>query len=196
MRRRLALALPAPLLALALLGLPACGGGGGDEARPLPPNGTEAIAELFDEKLRPLGWEVQRASLEDNEIPTPVPGKRHFAVYVRPIGTPTPADYIEGLATVTKIFMPSVFDDYAELASFDVCLEPTESEDPSGYPEAVTQIVVTRDQAAKNDWAALKPVDVIRAGRTHPNTLTLTVHSRLGKTPEWAAIQAEALSRK
>lgn len=190
MRRRLA------LLALALLGLPACGGGSGDEARPLPPNGTEAVAELFDDKLRPLGWEVQRASLEDNEIPTPVPGKRHFAVYVRPTGTPTPSDYIEGLATVTKVFLPSVFEDYAELASFDVCLEPTAAEDPSEYPKAVTQVLLSREQSGKNDWAALTPADVIRAGRAHPNTLALTVSSTLGKTPEWAAIQAEALSRK
>lgn len=189
------------LLAAALL-LSACAGSDGETepAAPkpdLPPDGTGPIAALYDERLKPLGWRVQRSSLEERAQPQPKPpGKRHLAVYLRPTGTPTPNDYLDGLATVTKAFLPSVFDEYPGLQSFDVCLEPTEAEDPSGYPTTLTQVLVNRPQVRAVDWAEADAAEVVASGIVrHPNTLVLLVAPSLRATPEWAALHAAAQAR-
>lgn len=162
----------------------------------LPPDGTEAIAALYDERLKPLGWRVQRSGLEHRDEPKPVlPGKRHLAVYLRPLGEPTAKDYLDGLATVSKVFLPHVFDDYPGLQSFDVCLEPTEEADPSAYPKALTQVLVTRPQLAELDWRNADPADVVAGGIVrHPNTLVLLVAPELRNTAEWEQLLNDARS--
>lgn len=164
----------------------------------LPPNGTAEVAKAYDAKLAPLGWRVQRSSLEEQHFDTSTsipPGRRHLAVYLRPTGEPTTQDYIEALADVTRVFVPSVFQDHAGLASFDVCLEPTEARDPSNYPKPLTQVLVVRRQAAQFDWAAAQPVDVMAASKRQPPVFALHVDDVLRKTPEWEAIDKAAASR-
>lgn len=209
--RLLALAL---VVALVLVGVGCSDGGGGgagasggadadDRARDngerrsgdaLPPDGSRAIAALYDERLEALGWRVQRSGLEHRDEPKPaLPGKRHLAVYLRPIGTPTAKDYLDGLATVAKVFLPDVFDDYPGLHSFDVCLEPTKEADPSDYPKALTQVLVTRPQLAQFDWRTADPADVVAGGIVrHPNTLVLLVAPELRNTSEWEQLMNEA----
>jgi hypothetical protein len=148
------------------------------------------MAKAYDAKLKPLGWRIQRSAMEHVDIDPahPTKGKQHLAVYVRPLGTPTHADYVKGLTAVTKLFLPALFDTYAELASFDVCQEPTEAQDPADEPKPVTQIVVTRAHAHSVDWAAATPADVVAAGEGHPNTIGIYASQELRESPEWRAI--------
>lgn len=196
-----AAALAAAVLALAAT---ACASDG-DGADPvplataeLPPSGTAPMAEAYDAALAPLGWRVQRSSLEEQnfEPGTSIPpGRRHLALYLRPTGTPTPQDYFDALATVTRLFVPRLFEDHKGLASFDVCLEPTEADVPSNYPKPLTQVLVTRRQATLLDWARATPADVVAGADRHPNVLTLYVSDELKKSPEWASLQAAAAGR-
>jgi hypothetical protein len=189
---------------LAALGLVLSGGcaEGNDDPAPvplasadLPPSGTSEMAKAYDAKLAPLGWRVQRSSLEEQHFDTSTsipPGRRHLAVYLRPIGEPTTQDYIDALARVTRVFVPSVFEDHAGLASFDVCLEPTEARDPSNYPKPLTQVLVVRRQAAQFDWASARAVDVVAGSKKQPPVFALHVDDLLRKTPEWGAIDRSA----
>jgi len=200
--RRLLPSMLAVLAALALAVGPGCASDD-DETKPpapkadLPPDGTKPIAAIYDARLAPLGWKVQRASLEERDQPQPKPpGKRHLAVYLRPTGQPTTKDYLDGLATVSKVFLPQVFEQYPGLQSFDVCLEPTEAQDPSAYPKALTQVHVNRPQAGAVDWRTADAAEVVAAGIVrHPNTLVLLVSPTLRATSEWQELQAAANAR-
>jgi hypothetical protein len=155
-----------------------------------PPVNTAQAAKLFDGRLRPLGWRVQRAELADQQYTsTTVPGRHHLAVYVRPVGTPTNADYVEGLADVTKVFVPLVFDRYPEILSFDVCEEPTEAIDPSDEPKPVTQVLIRRDQLPMVDWRKATPREVVAGSTGHPNAVGLYISPELRKSPEWIAVR-------
>lgn len=193
----------AAALALVLAGSGACASGDDDPgpvplaSADLPPASTADMAKAYDAKLAPLGWRVQRSSLEEQHFDTSTsipPGRRHLALYLRPTGAPAPQDYIDSLATVTRLFVPSVFEDHSGLASFDVCLEPTEQQDQSNYPKPLTQVLVVRRQAAQFDWSAARPVDVVAAAKRQPPVFALHVDEALKKTPEWAAIDTAAAS--
>jgi hypothetical protein len=173
----------------------ACAGGSGSGSGSAPsarlPNGsTKAMAHAFDAKLKPLGWRIQRSELEHQELDPkhPAPGRRHLAVYVRPTRTPTNTDYLKGLADVTRVFLPSLFERYADLASFDVCEEPTEAQDPSDEPKPVTQVLVTRAQSEAIDWGRATPADIAKGGFAHPNTVGLYVSEDLRHSSEWSAM--------
>jgi hypothetical protein len=164
----------------------------------LPPDGTAAMARAFDGPLRKLGWRVQRSELEHQDVdpgPADPPGRRHLALYVRPLGQPDNADYIRGLASVAKLFVPSLFARHSELLSFDVCLEPTAAVDPSDEPKPVTQVFVSREQLPRLDWARAGPADMVAGAARHPNALGLFVAEGLRASPEWAAIEHEAAIR-
>lgn len=164
----------------------------------LPPSSTAGMAAAWNARLAPLGWEVQRSSLEEQLLdpnrPIP-PGHRHLALYLRPTGEPTPQDYIDSLATVTKLFVPALFEAHARLASFDVCLEVAEAVDRSDYPEALTQVVVSRAQAGARSWADLTPADVVAGAERQPNALGLYASDKLQRSPEWTALRSAVTSR-
>jgi hypothetical protein len=182
------------LLALVLTAAPACGSSKPEPAplAALPDGSTAAMAKRFDSALKPLGWRIQRSAFEHVDIDPahPTTGKQHLAVYVRPLGTPSYADYVNGLSAVTKLFVPALFDQYADLASFDVCEEPTEAQDPADEPKPVTQIVVTRANAHAVAWATATPAEVVAAGTDHPNKIGLYASADLRASPEWGAIVA------
>ncbi|HZQ27747.1 MAG TPA: hypothetical protein VFA94_08610 [Acidimicrobiales bacterium] len=161
----------------------------------VPADGAAAMIKVYGPQLQALGWTVQRSEVQHNDVPgVAAPGKRHLAVYVRPVGKKTPAEYIDGLATVSRVFLPDVFSRWPGLESFDVCEEPSVEDDPADEPKPVTQILVTRKQAATVDWPNARPVDVVKAGTGHPNTIVLYASPELSSTREWSRAIAEAAS--
>ena len=194
------MAVLAPVLALGLVA-GACGsdrGGGSASPTTVAPGdryGTAAMADRYDEVLEPLGWRVQRSALVERAVKGAPKGRHHVALYLRPVGEPTPAAYVDGLASVTKVFVPAVFDD-GEVHSFDVCLEPTAAQDPSKEPRPLTQVLLSREQAASVDWVKADAAEVVAAGLLrHPNTLVLYVADSLKTTEEWKRVEAAAAAR-
>jgi hypothetical protein len=190
--------LPVVVLVLASVLTAGCRSSGRGTDPTLPPDGTKPVARLYDERLAPLGWRVQRSSLEelvvDGGVPIP-PGRLHLAVYLRPLGDPSPAGYVDALASVTRVFAVEVFERYSGLASFDVCLEPTEAQDPDGYPATLTQVTVSRAQASMLDWTTARPADVVAGAERHPNAVGLFVAESLMESPAWAEVRGEVASR-
>ncbi|MDQ1445241.1 MAG: hypothetical protein QOI20_1705 [Acidimicrobiaceae bacterium] len=161
----------------------------------LPPDGTAAMAQAYDDALRPLGWRVQRSEVEHRDTPPDFPpGDRHLSLYLRPTGRPTPADYVAGLASVPKLFLPDLFTRYASLLSFDVCLEPTAADAPEDEPRPVAQVLVQRDEALAFDWQSATPAAIVRRGLGRPNAFALTVAAELRQTPAWKAVSEAALA--
>ncbi len=66
---------------------------------------------------------ITRAALVDAENRRSATGT-HLAVYVEPDGAYSPTAYLAGTATVSRVFLPFVFDRWPGLRSFDVCQEP------------------------------------------------------------------------
>jgi hypothetical protein len=164
-------------------------------AQTIPADGAAAMTKVYGSRLQALGWTIQRSEVHHSDMPgVSAPGKHHLAVYVRPVGHKTPAQYIDGLATVSRVFLPDVFNRWPGLLSFDVCEEPAADVDPSDEPKPVTQILVTRQQAAAVDWAKATPVDVVAAGTKHPNTIVLYASPELTGTREWTRVLAATAS--
>jgi hypothetical protein len=137
----------------------ACGGGsGGGDAdtanAQLPPDRRQAIAAPFAAELEQLDLLVTRAAVVDRDTGQPGPNATHLAVYVEPTGTYTPDDFAAGLSTVTRVFLPAVFDLWPGLTSFDVCQEPVPGVDDRRVPAPKTQIDISRAVARRIDWDA------------------------------------------
>jgi len=139
---------------LVLLALGACGGGDGDDDTGLPPRGKAAISAPFERELSDLGLRITRAALVDPDTGLRGPGATHLAVYVEPTGSAySPDDFADGVVTVSRVFLPSAFERWPGLTSFDVCQEPLPGVDDSPEPAPKTQIAVSRAEADEFDWA-------------------------------------------
>jgi hypothetical protein len=165
------------LLVVALAAV-ACGSSGGESTRPrldLPPNDRDALAELFDPQLRPLGLRLTRGALVDTD-----PGYRrsdtgrHLAVYVEPTGEYGPAQYAEGVPASARVFLPEVFERWSDLETFDVCQEPLPGDDDRKEPPPVTQLYLTRTEARSVDWGTVTLADLV--ARTEPTRKTFTLY--------------------
>ena len=136
---------------LLLLTLGACGSDDGDSG--LPPRDKASISAPFEGELADLGLRVTRAALVDPETGLPRAGVTHLAVYVEPTGAYSPDDFAEGVVTVSRVFLPSVFERWPGLTSFDVCQEPLPELDDALQPAPKTQIAVSRAEGDEFDWA-------------------------------------------
>jgi hypothetical protein len=145
-----ALAVGAVLLVVTL---GACGGSddGGDTG--LPPRSKAAISAPFEDELSDMGLRITRAALVDPETGLPARDATHLAVYVEPTGPYSPEDFTDGVVTVSRVFLPSTFERWPGLTSFDVCQEPLPEVDDSPQPAPKTQIAVSRAEADEFDWA-------------------------------------------
>jgi hypothetical protein len=130
----------------------ACGSDSDDEQGALPPNRRDAIAAPFASELEDLGLRITRAAVVDADTGTPAPGATHLAVYVEPTGAYSPDDFATGIATVTRVFLPTTFDRWPGLTSFDVCQEPLPGVDDSRTPPPKTQIAISHDASDAIDW--------------------------------------------
>ena len=183
--------LVAVVASLALLSS-ACGGDEGTGDGPPADSAGSAATEFgreYDASLADLGFRVGRAGFtEDATSEEYREGGRHLAVYVEPIRELSDEEYVEGVALVARLFLPDVFEEYPDLASFDVCQEPRSSDDD---PKPRTQIALNREQASRVDWSSATTADLLRGSRATPNTVNLFVDDELRASPAWAAIEAE-----
>jgi hypothetical protein len=197
-RRSLVLA---TLAATAILALTPVSAGAGAETRDrrLPPSRRPALLKLLAPRVEPLGLHVTRAALVDAENHRSPTGT-HLAVYVEPDGTYTAADYLAGTTTVSRVFLPFVFDRWPELRSFDVCQEPLASVDDSSEPPPETQVFVRRRGADAVDWEHADLAELLvesdraakEAGDSTPVALTLFVAKHLQRVPEYEDAVARA----
>ncbi len=162
----------------------------------LPPLAAIELEPLYREALTGLGLRLTaRGGLIDRTDSRyePSPTGTHLALYVEPVGDRTPEQYVEGLGTVTVVFS-DVFDRWPGLESFDVCQEPVDAVDSSDEPQPITQIDMTRSQAAAFDWSTVRPVDVVRAALAEPRGIRLRISPSLADHPSYQAVLDEARS--
>jgi hypothetical protein len=195
----------APLRILAFAGLVAAIGalgpvdvaGAADRANraALPPPDRAALVRIFRPLVAPLGLRLTRAALvdaDDHRSPTGT----HLALYVEPVATYTPAQYVDGVVTVTQVFLPRVFRRWGGLRSFDVCQEPPASVDASAEPPPETQVFVRRRGVRAVDWRNVDLAEILaaarRAGRESPVALSVYVAQHLHDVPAYASAEAEA----
>lgn len=116
-----------------------------DEAS-LPPGDFESLAAIFEPRYEPLGMRLTRASVVE------IDGGAHLQLYVEPTEAVEPQQYLDSIVPTTAAVVPFIFDEWPELASFDVCQEPPPGVDDRVAPEQVTVVALTRDQAESLDW--------------------------------------------
>ena len=138
---------------LLLLTLGACGGSDDGDDSGLPPRDKASLSAPFEGELADLGLRITRAALVDPETGLPSRGATHLAVYVEPTGDYSTDDFAEGVVTVSRVFLPSAFERWPGLTSFDVCQEPLPEVDDALQPAPKTQIAVSRAEADDFDWA-------------------------------------------
>ena len=153
------------VVGLGLSGTALAGSPSGDD---LPPARRDAIAKLFDDQLRELGYRTTRASLVRSRIYGAPTNGPHLAIYVEPIDPDgvSARDSVDTIVPLARLFLPKVFERWSDLASFDVCQEPATTVDDSPTPPPLTQIAVTRKTAQRIDWSDLSLDDLVeRAAR-------------------------------
>jgi hypothetical protein len=132
--------------------------------RRLPPSTRDELAQIFDAKVRDLGFQTSRALLQNLDTYAADPNGTHLAIYLEPIDAEfTDAEYVASFDDVARVFLPLVFKRWKGLKSFDVCLEPVASVDDGAAPPPVTQLLVTRRGARELDWKNASLVDMLVA---------------------------------
>lgn len=184
--RRGAIAL---FFALALPMMAGCGAGSSDDRTASAPGSVvDEFAARFDAKLSPLGFRIGRAGFtSDVSSDDYTADGQHLAVYVIPLRPLTDEQYVDGVAEVARVFLPTVFEDYPRLATFDVCEEPRVDQDEEPPPR--TQIVLNREQAGRVDWASVSTAELVVGSRATPNTVNLFVDDALRRSSAWADVE-------
>jgi hypothetical protein len=162
----------------------------------LPPPGALELESIYGASLAEIGLQLtDRGGLIDRSGGgyEPAATGRHLALYVEPIGERSTEEYIDGILGVATVFS-DVFDRWPGLESYDVCQEPVEDgdEEPGTEPLPVTQIELTRAEAAAIDWDTVTVVDLVRSSRADPPGLALRVSTELINDPAFEVIVEEA----
>jgi hypothetical protein len=161
----------------------------------LPPAAASDLQAIYGEALAEGGVALtDRGGLIDRSGGGYVPSATgdHLALYVTPIGDRTVPEYIDGIVDVAVVF-DDVFERWPGLASFDVCQEPVDDDpEPGREPLPVTQIELTRAEAAAIDWDDVTVVDLVRASQADPPGLALRVSAGLSQSSAFEAILEEA----
>lgn len=190
-------AVPAVALVLSLVA-GACSDDSGSSSEPerdqhLPPNDFDELAEMFDPQLEELGLRLTRGALVDTTEGYEVSDTgRHLALYVEPTGDYTAADYAENIVTTAQLFLPDVFERWDRLETFDVCQEPLPGEDDREEPPPVTQLFVSRPDAAEVAWADVTLPELVEATTPQSSTFRLYVHPTLSSDPAYAEAAGRA----
>jgi hypothetical protein len=152
-RRRLG-AVAAGLLISALAAACSSGSGGGssESADALPPNDKAAIERVFRARLERLGVRLTRGAVIDRKTGKPSDRGRHLAVYVEPTGAFTSDDYARATVPTLRVFIPTAFERWGGLKSFDVCQEPLPAADTRPEPPPETKVDLTKQASAKVRW--------------------------------------------
>jgi hypothetical protein len=121
----------------------------------LPPNDVAQLKAIFDPLVEPYGLHLTRGALIDlSDGYVPSDTGTHLALYVEPTDDEayTEADYIDGIWDLTALVTPLVFDTWSGLATYDICQEPRQSDDPAYEPFPVTQVELSREAAEGYDF--------------------------------------------
>ncbi len=165
-----------------------------DPGQALPPNDVGTLRRLYDPALAALGLRLTRGALIDTSGDSYMPSDSgtHLALYVEPLDdTYTPADYVEGLWTVSALVTPDVFARWSGVASYDICQEPPPSVDDDKDPLPYTQINLTRAESAAFDWASGSLPVLLAAARTSGD-FDLVVAKEVRTTPQYQAANSAA----
>ncbi len=187
------------VLAGLLLTIAAACGGGDNAAQSTatpdtagrPPKNASEIIPLYKDELAALGLLLTpRNGLIDrsnNQYINSDEGQ-HLAIYVEPTRARTNQEYAEGILSVTKIFVPDVFERWPRLESMDVCQEPDPVIDNTEEPPPLTQIEFSREQAAAIDWDEVTVADLVAWSKEDPPRLRLSVAKKLEESPEFESL--------
>jgi hypothetical protein len=186
---------------LLVVGLAVSGCGGSEESPPVAHEGAQEVSwaeqhadlvRTFDEQLAPLDLRISRAGVTERygegEYDAEGVGG-HLAVYVAPTRRFTPDDYVNRIAPVAQVFVPSVFEAFPDIRSFDVCQEPSGPHEET--PKPVTQLLVDREQSALTEWSSADLTTLVQAGAAVPNRLTLIVRGEAQTSPVWQSMRPQ-----
>jgi hypothetical protein len=152
----------------------------------LPADGPEAMAVTFGERLAAMGLRITRSRVvEAGRAGSMLPDANHLAVYVEPVESLRLDGYIANIVPLTQLFVPAVFDRWPGVGSFDICQEPSPSEDGSQDPRPMSVVALTREQASAIDWSTVSLGQMVESSRAVPNGLVLSVDERLSRSPDW-----------
>ena len=158
------------VLVLASVLAAAGGGASGATNEALPPSSRKELVKLFRARLEPFGLRITRAALVDATNHRSAQGT-HLALYVEPTRKYSDDDYLDGVSTVSRLFLPSVFREWPGLRSFDICQEPTPAEDNRAEPPPETQVFVLKQGLDRVNWRSADLADL----------LTASAHARLDR---------------
>ena len=159
----------------------------------LPPNDVEALAEILDPVVEPLGLHLTRGALIDLDVSYEVSDDgTHLALYVEPTDDFTLDDYVDGIGSVTAMITPLVFERWSGLESYDICQEPPTADDPSDEPFPATQVNLTRVQYDAIEWDGAGTVQVVAASMTDPRGLDLIVSQQVRDSEAYQRAETEA----
>jgi hypothetical protein len=190
----------AAVLTLGSVAFVAAPGAHGTGRRPdLPPSTFAALAKRFDPQLEKLGLRTTRGLLQNLDTYRPDPEGTHLAIYVEPIGEMTDAEFLDNVTKTSRIFLPKVFKQYADLESFDVCQEPVPGVDDREAPPPVTQLLVSREGYKRVRWRTATLDDLVEAALIEPGTPSastrdffLFINAQIAKQPEYQEALAAA----
>lgn len=163
----------------------------------IPANDEQALKDLFDPFLEPIGQKVTRVGLYDVSVGFVLSDTGdHVAIYAEPIdfegeGWDT-ARYIEATAPGMAATAPFVFDTWAGVNSMDLCQEPPQAESPEPEPPIKTQINLSRADSAFIDWENVTLPDLIAARLRSPQTARASAGPEIRAHPDWIAAEAAA----
>jgi hypothetical protein len=161
----------------------------------LPPKDTADFAALYDQELAKIGMRLTpRGGLIDvsnNGYEHSATGT-HLALYVEPLADHTTTQYIDGILDVAKVFAGDIFTRWPGLKTFDVCQEPTTAVDARPEPVAVTQIEMSREQAASFDWKATTVLDLLAASKESPPRIVINVSSLISGDSGYQSLLSQA----
>jgi hypothetical protein len=157
----------------------------------LPPPGALELESMYGPALAEVGLRLtDRGGLIDRTGGGYEPSAtgRHLALYVEPTEARTAQQYVDGIRDVAVVFA-DVFERWPGLESYDVCQEPeADDSEPGTEPLPVTQIELTRSEAAAIDWATVTVAELVRSSRAEPPGLALRVSTELINDPAFEAI--------
>lgn len=168
------------------------------EPTDLPANDEQALKALFDPLLEPIGQKVTRVGLYDLSFGFELSDTGdHVAIYAEPIdpegeGWDT-ARYIAATAPGIAATAPFVFDTWPGVNSMDLCQEPPQAEAPEPEPPIVTQINLSRADAAFIDWENVTLADLIAARIRSPQTARAAAGFEVREHPDWIAAEEAAV---
>jgi len=155
-------------------------------AEHLPPNDFDALAQMFDDELEPLGLRLTRGALIDTSSGYEESDTgRHLAVYVEPTGEYATADYVDGIVPSAQAFLPEVFERWDRLETFDVCQEPLPGADDREEPPPVTQLYASREEAAEIDWTTVDLGQLVAAAEPARRDFRLYVSPTVRSDPSF-----------